>query len=114
MTRCLLGNSKRTTIRVPARIGSSVAMKSPPVLMLAMFFLTRDGPLLLFVSSYSTCAEMGARSNRRRSNWAELFIWLLQRLRHTRGRSHHSVSEYLPVGVWPQAIHLPVPGRADR
>src|SRR4030095_6639106 len=86
MTRCLLGSSKRTTMRVPARIGSSVAMKSPPVLMFAMFFLTRDGPLLLFVNSYSTCAEIGARSNRLLSNWAELFILLLHRLRHAGGR----------------------------
>jgi hypothetical protein len=36
-----------------------------------MFLLTREGPLLLFVSSYSTCALMGARSNLRRSSCGE-------------------------------------------
>src|SRR5215216_3462415 len=61
-------------MRVPALIGSSVEMNRPPVLILAMFFRTREGPLLLFVSSYSTCAVIGARSKRRRSNCAELFI----------------------------------------
>jgi hypothetical protein len=33
-----------------------------------MFLRTREGPLLLFVSSYSTCALIGARSNLRRSS----------------------------------------------
>src|SRR4051812_1584843 len=77
MTRWRLGSSKRTTMRVPVRIASSVVMNMPPRLMLAMLRRTRDGPLLLLVSSYSTCAVMGARSNRRRSSCAELFIILL-------------------------------------
>src|SRR5215204_257783 len=74
MTRCLLGNSKRTTIRVPVRMGSSVAMNTPPILMLAILRLTRDGPLLLLVNSYSTCAVASARSYLRRSAGLELFI----------------------------------------
>src|ERR1700750_1192940 len=77
MTRWRFGSSKRTTMRVPARIGSSVVMNIRPSLILAMLRRTRDGPLLLLVNSYSTSAVMGARSNRRRSNCAELFILLL-------------------------------------
>src|SRR5436853_5506193 len=64
-------------MRVPTRIGSSVVMNMPPRLTLAMLRRTRDGPLLLLVNSYSTCAVIGARSNRRRSSCAELFIILL-------------------------------------
>src|SRR5437868_6999156 len=49
-------------------------MNNPPVLMFARFLLTRPGPLLALVSSYSTVAVMGARSNRRRSSCAEVLI----------------------------------------
>src|SRR3954453_1894543 len=77
MTRWRLGSSKRTTMRVPVRIASWVVMNMPPRLTLAMLRRTRDGPLLLLVNSYSTCAVIGARSNRRRSSCAELFIILL-------------------------------------
>ena len=46
MIRCLFGNSKRTTIRVPERMASSVLMNRPPLLILARLRRIRPGPLL--------------------------------------------------------------------